>query len=128
MAAHRIPYAATASTAYPEDLLRKVRKARSLTGTRFLHILSPCPPGWKYSDEQTVELARKAVQSRIFPLMEVEGGVQWRFTMDSAGDPVEPYIRAQGRFRHLSAEDIARIQGEVDARYEYLARMVRASP
>jgi pyruvate/2-oxoacid:ferredoxin oxidoreductase beta subunit len=127
IAAHRVPYAATASTAYPEDLLLKVRKARSLTGTRFLHILSPCPPGWKYSDERTVELARMAVQSRIFPLMEVDDGVRWRFTLDSPGDPVEPYIRAQGRFRHLTADDIDRIQGEVDARYEYLARMVRAS-
>lgn len=127
MAAHRVPYAATASTAYPEDLLEKVRKARSMTGTRFLHILSPCPPGWKYSDEQTVELARMAVQNRIFPLMEVEGGVRWRFTLASAGDPVSPYIRAQGRFRHLTDEDIGRIQDDVDARYEYLARMVRAS-
>ncbi len=127
MAAHRIPYAATASTAYPEDLLAKVRKARSLEGTRFLHILSPCPPGWKTSDEQTIELGRKAVQNRVFPLMEVEDGLRWRFTMDSAGDPVEPYIRAQGRFKHLTDEDIARIQTDVDARYEYLTRMVRSS-
>jgi hypothetical protein len=47
--------------------------------------------------------------------------------MESTGDPVEPYIRAQGRFKHLSDEDIARIQADVDARYEYLERMVRAS-
>ena len=127
MAAHRIPYAATASTAYPEDLLKKVRKARSIQGTRFLHILSPCPPGWKTADEETVELGRKAVQNRVFPLLEIENGQRWRFTMDSSGESVEPYIRAQGRFKHLTDEDIARIQEDVDARYEYLARMVRAS-
>lgn len=127
MAAHRVPYAATASTAYPEDLLGKVRKAMSVRGTRFLHILSPCPPGWKHSDEQTVELGRMAVRNRVFPLMEVENGTRWRFTVDSPGDPVEPYLRAQGRFRHLTDDDIARIQEDVDARYEYLARMVRTS-
>ena len=127
IAAHRVPYAATASTAYPEDLLAKVRRTKEIRGTRFLHILSPCPPGWKTSDEQTIELGRKAVQNRVFPLLEVENGERWCFTVHSAGDPVEPYIRAQGRFKHLSDEDIARIQEDVDARYEYLVRMVRAS-
>jgi pyruvate/2-oxoacid:ferredoxin oxidoreductase beta subunit len=110
MAAHRIPYAATASTAYPVDLLEKVRKAKSIRGTRFLHILSPCPPGWKYSDEKTIEMGRMAVQNRLFPLLEIEDGTRWRFTVESAGDPVEPYIRAQGRFRHLDDDAIARIQ------------------
>jgi pyruvate/2-oxoacid:ferredoxin oxidoreductase beta subunit len=104
-----------------------VRKAQSIRGTRFLHILSPCPPGWKYSDEQTVEMGRMAVHNRIFPLLEVEHGTRWRFTMDSAGDPVGPYIRAQGRFRHVSDEDIARIQADVDARWEHLQRLVATS-
>ena len=127
MAAHRIPYAATASTAYPEDLLAKVRKAKSMRGTRFLHILSPCPPGWKTADEATIELGRQAVQSHVFPLLEIEDGERWRFTLDTTGEPVGPYIRGQGRFQHLTDEDVARIQRDVDARYEYLARRVRAS-
>jgi pyruvate/2-oxoacid:ferredoxin oxidoreductase beta subunit len=127
LAAHRIPYAATASTAYPEDLLAKVRTARTRHGTRFLHILSPCPPGWKYSDEKTIAMGRMAVQNRVFPLLEVEDGTRWRFTVDSAGDPVKPYIRAQGRFQHLTDDDIARIQADVDARYAYLQRMVQLS-
>jgi len=81
-----------------------------------------------YENEgQTIELGRMAVQNRVFPLMEVEGGTRWRFTMDSAGDPVGPYIRAQGRFKHLTDEDVARIQKDVDARYAYLERMVRSS-
>ncbi len=127
MAAHRIPYAATASTAYPVDLLDKVRKAKSIRGTRFLHILSPCPPGWKYSDEQTIEMGRMAVQNRVFPLLEIEDGLRWRFTVESAGDPVEPYIRGQGRFKHLDDDSIRNIQADVDARWEYLQRMVRSS-
>ena len=128
LAAHRIPYAATATPAYPVDLLEKVRRARALRGTRFLHILSPCPPGWKCADDETVELARMAVQSRVFPLLEVEGGERWRFTADHAGTPVEPYIRRQGRFRHLNDEQVAHIQAEVDARWESLVRRVEAAP
>jgi len=124
LAAHRIPYAATASVAYPVDLLDKVRKAKTIRGTRFLHILSPCPPGWKYEDEATVELGRMAVQARVFPLLEVEDGARWRFTAEHAGDPVEPYLRRQGRFRHLGPEQIAAIQASVDARWAALERRV----
>lgn len=125
LAAHRIPYAATASVAYPEDLLMKVGKARSTRGTRFLHILSPCPPGWKSADEESIELARMAVRNRVFPLLEVEEGSRWRFTVDHPGEPVEPYLRKQGRFRHLSDEQIGRIQEMVDARWETLEKRVK---
>ncbi|HLA90325.1 MAG TPA: thiamine pyrophosphate-dependent enzyme [Gemmatimonadaceae bacterium] len=124
LAAHRIPYAATASVAYPVDLLAKVRRARAVRGTRFLHILAPCPPGWKSADEETIELARMAVQSRIFPLLEVEDGERWRLTVNHAAEAVEPYLRRQGRFRHLSEEQVARIQADVDARWGALMRRV----
>jgi len=125
LAAHRIPYAATATPAYPLDLLAKVKKAKAIKGTRFLHILAPCPPGWKFSDERALELARLAVRSRVFPLLEVEDGLHWRFTVDHPGDPVEPYIRAQGRFRHLSEEQLVIVQERVDARWgELLHRVV----
>lgn len=124
LAAHRIPYAATASVAYPVDLVEKVEKARGIRGMRFIHILSPCPPGWKTADDATVELARMAVENRIFPLVEVEEGERWRFTVDHPGDPVEPYLRMQGRFRHLDDEAVGRIQAEVDARWKVMERRV----
>jgi pyruvate/2-oxoacid:ferredoxin oxidoreductase beta subunit len=124
MAAHRIPYAATASISDPIDLLAKVRRAKEIRGTRFLHILSPCPPGWKYSDERTIDIGRMAVRSRVFPLLEVENGVDWRFTAEHPGDPVDEYVKAQGRFRHLDDAAIAGIQRDVDARWDYLCRMV----
>jgi pyruvate ferredoxin oxidoreductase beta subunit/2-oxoisovalerate ferredoxin oxidoreductase beta subunit len=124
LAAHRIPYAATASVAYPDDLVEKVTKAKSIHGTRFIQILSPCPPGWKSADEDSIQLARMAVRNRVFPLLEVENGERWRFTADHPGDPVEPYLRKQGRFRQLDDEHIARIQSDVDARWEVLERRV----
>ncbi len=126
MAAHHIPYAATATVAYPEDLVAKVRRAKEVRGTRFLHILAPCPPGWKTADDETIELGRMAVQSRVFPLLEVEDGVRWRFTMQPAGEPVGPYIKRQGRFRHLTDAQIAAMQAQVDARWQDLERRVHA--
>ena len=126
MAAHGIPYAATATPGYPADLVEKVRKAQAMRGTRFLHLLSPCPPGLKCGDDEGIELARLAVQNRVFPMLEVEDGERWRFTMEHAGDPVEPYLRRQGRFRHLSAAQVAHIQASIDARWQSLVRRVEA--
>ena len=125
LAAHRIPYAATASVAYPVDLIEKVKKAKTVKGMRFIHVLAPCPPGWKVSNERTIELARQAVQTRIFPLVEVENGATWHFTVDHAGDPVEEYIQSQGRFRHLTDEQIGHIKDEVDFRWEVFEKRVQ---
>ncbi len=128
MAAHNIPYAATATPAYPVDFIAKVNKAKAMRGTRFIHLLSPCPPGWKCGDDEGLELARMAVQSRVFPMVEVEDGQHWRVTMEHAGDPVEPYLRRQGRFRHLSGEQVTHIQREITARWESLQRRAQAEP
>ena len=125
MAAHRIPYAATASVAYPVDLLEKVRKAKAVTGTRFIHILAPCPPGWKFSDERTIELARLAVRSRVFPLVEVGNGTEWRFTLEPEHATIETYVQAQGRFRHLTEPQIAAIKQSVEQRYDELKERCR---
>ena len=121
MAAHRIPYAASATVGYPEDLIAKVRRARALEGTRFLHILAPCPPGWRILPEQTLHLARLAVETRIFPLVEVEDGARVRITVVPKDQtPVARYLEAQGRFQHLTADEIAAIQSSVDASWAVL--------
>jgi pyruvate ferredoxin oxidoreductase beta subunit/2-oxoisovalerate ferredoxin oxidoreductase beta subunit len=101
MAAHGIPYVATATVAYPDDLAAKLQRARSMRGTRFLHLLAPCPPGWKISSEDAIEYARLAVASRVFPLLEIEDGQCWRLTVEPSGLPLEDYLRGQGRFRYL---------------------------
>jgi len=124
LAAHRVPYAATATVAYPDDLMAKVTKARATRGMRFLHLLAPCPPGWKSNDEETIALARMAVQTKVFPMMEVENGERWRFTMEHRGDPVKPYLQKQGRFKHLKEADYAMIQAQVDARWASLEKRV----
>lgn len=124
LAAHRIPYAASATLAYPEDLLGKVGKARAARGTRFLHLLAPCPPGWKTEDSETIELSRLAVRSRVFPLVEIENGVTWRVTVEPEGTPVAEYLRLQGRFRHFGEDDVRMVQEQVDARWALIQRRV----
>jgi pyruvate/2-oxoacid:ferredoxin oxidoreductase beta subunit len=127
MAAHRIPYAATASPAYPEDLVRKMERAKRTRGTKFIHIISPCPPGWKHSSELAVKLARLAVQTKIFPLYEIENGLEYTINLEPQGRPVEEYLKLQGRFRHLKPADIKLIQETVDAEWERLVARVEVS-
>lgn len=102
IAAHRIPYAATATVAYPDDLARKVRTALDMKGgMRFLHLLSACPPGWKMPADQAIEAMRRAVQSKIFPLFEIRNGREYTITHWPEDLPVEEYLVLQGRFKTL---------------------------
>ena len=121
MAAHRIPYIATASVAYPEDLFKKAQKAKEIRGTKFLHIFAPCPSGWKSRPEDTVKLARLAVQTAVFPLFEIEDGEKYTINIKLKDKkPINDYVRLQGRFRHLKEEEVARMQAEVDRKWEKL--------
>jgi len=121
MVAHRIPYLATATAAYPHDMIAKFKKARSIKGTRFIHLLSACPTGWRMPENLSIEVMRLAVLSNIFPLYEVEDGEIYRQTLiPHEVIPVERYLRLQGRFRHLTDEQVKEYQGMVDKRYERL--------
>jgi pyruvate/2-oxoacid:ferredoxin oxidoreductase beta subunit len=122
MAAHRIPYAATASIAYPEDFIRKLHKARDTRGFKFIYALSPCPVGWRFSSELTVRLARLAVQTKIFPLYEVENGERYVLSLEPEGVPVGEYLKVQGRFSFLREGDTERIQENVDREWKRLMR------
>ncbi|HDJ24381.1 MAG TPA: 3-methyl-2-oxobutanoate dehydrogenase subunit beta [Candidatus Aminicenantes bacterium] len=129
MAAHRIPYLATANISYPEDLYRKVRKAKDIKGTRFIHIYTPCPTGWKTRPEDTIKLGKLAVQTCIFPLYEVEDGSTWKINIKPRDKkPVKDYLRLQGRFRHLNEEAISFIQEEVDKKWARLLKYEEVSP
>jgi pyruvate/2-oxoacid:ferredoxin oxidoreductase beta subunit len=125
MAAHRIPYVATATVAFPEDLVAKVTRAKGIRGTRFIHILSPCPPGWKSQNDASIRLTRLAVESRLFPLYEIEDGVRYRLTYQPKGVPVTEYIRQQDRFRHLKDKDIEEVQRNVEQEWERLMHKVK---
>ena len=123
MAAHRIPYLATASVAFPEDLYKKALKAKGIRGTRFLHIYAPCPSGWKSRPEDTVKLARLAVQTGIFPLYEIEDGEKPTISIKvKERKPIGDYLKLQGRFRHLKEQDVIDMQAEIDRKNERLLK------
>lgn len=125
MAAHGIPYFATASLAYPDDMLAKLEKARDTKGFRMIHYFCPCPTGWKSDSRDMVKLARLAVQSRVFPLYEVEHGDDWRLTVQPEPAELEEYLKIQGRFKHLDALDIEAMKDSVDKEWNRLTRMTR---
>jgi pyruvate ferredoxin oxidoreductase beta subunit/2-oxoisovalerate ferredoxin oxidoreductase beta subunit len=120
MAAHRMPYAATASIAFPDDLTRKVRKARNMKGSRFIHILAPCTTGWKIREDMAVGVATLSVETNIFPLYEIEDGVKYTINHEPRGLPVEKYLMTQGRYKHLKSDQIEIIQEETDRSWEDL--------
>jgi 2-oxoisovalerate ferredoxin oxidoreductase beta subunit len=128
LVAHRIHYAATANIAYPEDLMGKASKAKAMTGSRFLHIFATCPTGWRLPSEMSVKIARMAVQTNIFPLYEVEDGVRYTINFMPKGYLVNEYFRLQGRFKHLSDEDLAEIQEMVDEDWNLLLRKANMAP
>ncbi|RLF11114.1 MAG: pyruvate synthase subunit beta, partial [Thermoprotei archaeon] len=106
--AHRIPYVATACISYPEDLYKKVTKAKKIRGPKYIEILTPCPPGWRFSMDKTVEVGRLAVETGAWPLYECENG-KMSFNGFSKlilegkvkRKPIEEWLKMQGRFRNL---------------------------
>ena len=120
LAAHKSPYVATASVAYPEDLMTKVARAASITGMKFIHVLSPCPPGWKIASELSIEAARLATETKIFPIYEVIDGEEYQINIAPKEKSVLEYLKLQGRFRHLSEDDVRLIQERTDYEWERL--------
>jgi pyruvate ferredoxin oxidoreductase beta subunit/2-oxoisovalerate ferredoxin oxidoreductase beta subunit len=115
MAAHEIPYVATATAGYLPDLLRKVEKAKAMRGLRLLTLLVPCLDGWGIADSMGIALARMAVESGVFPLYEVEDGSRYTLNEPAQRRPVREYLEAQRRYRDVSDDEIEQLQREVDA-------------
>jgi len=125
VAAHRIPYAATASIGYPQDLMDKVKKARNIQGTKFLHILTPCATGWRMAEGLTVKAAMLSVETRLFPLYEVFDGRRYAITYEPQGFPIDEYLQMQGRYGHLTQDQIANMQTQIEVEWENLRNKVK---
>ncbi len=123
MASHRIPYTATASVAYIDDLIRKIEKAKKFKGkgTRFILVYSPCPPGWRLpSSDLTIKVARLAVETNFFPLYEIEDGEKYTLSFIPDKKPLKEFIKIQGRFKHFSDQDIEEMEKGVEEHFERL--------
>ena len=117
--AHGIPYVATASVSNLRDLERKVRYAMGIRGARYIHIFVPCPLGWGSAPEDTIRIARLAVETGLFPLFEAQDGKVTASTPIRHKVPVTEYLKLQKRYAHLfgkapDLERIARIQTMAD--------------
>jgi len=120
VAAHGAVYAATASVGYLNDYMNKVEKAKGICGTKYIHVIAPCPVGWGTKTDVTVELAKQVVDTGLWPLAEYEDG-RFRLTRKKP-EPfaeIEDYLKQQSRFRHLTEEDIAQIKAARDARWAH---------
>lgn len=118
-AAHRPAYLATVIGSEPLDLARKIEKAKRIKGPRLIIALSPCPTGWGFDPQHTVEIGHLAVKTGVWPLKEYEDGVVTHTKVPTERVPVEEYIRLQGRYAHLFAPQrnegmLAEIQAEID--------------
>lgn len=123
-AAHKPAYVATIIGAEPLDLAKKIEKLQGMKGPRMLISLAPCPTGWDYDPQLSVEIGRLAVQTGVWPLKEyIDGKVVHTMlpkkTKSGARTPVEEYLKLQGRFKHLfhphrDEQGIAEIQAKVD--------------
>ena len=122
MAAHDVPYVATASPAYYLDLMNKAKKAAMIKGPAYLHVYSPCPTGWRHGTDLAIEVSRLVVETNIFPLFEVIEG-KYVVRKNNKPKPVEEYLKQQRRFSHLTPELIQTIQTRVDAEYARLLKM-----
>jgi pyruvate ferredoxin oxidoreductase beta subunit len=113
VAFHHVPYVATVSPAYTQDLTQKVKKALGIRGYRYIHVLAPCPTGWGYDPAKSIKVAKAAVTSGLFPLYEIEWG-KLKFTVDNKQrTPVKEYMDLQKRFRLVKESELDLIEGHI---------------
>lgn len=130
IAAHGLPYAATASVGYMNDFLKKLERAKGIHGMRFIHVVAPCPTGWGAPESKMVDLARDVVDCGLWYLAEYEGeqesGVPGgKFTLNRKPREfasVRDYLKSQGRFRALSDEEISLVERSRDVKWEMIER------
>jgi pyruvate/2-oxoacid:ferredoxin oxidoreductase beta subunit len=125
VAAHKIPYAATASVGYVDDFRRKVEKAKAATaeGPAYIHVHVPCPSGWGNKPEQSIEVAKLAVQSLCWPLYEIINGEEYKLTVPVAKPKqVADYLKLQKRFSGTNAEQTKELQKLVEHEYARLLK------
>jgi len=110
--AHGIPYVATGNASYPLDLFEKFKKAKDIKGPKYIHILSPCPPGWGYEPKDTIIVGRLANETGFWPLYEVVNGTfelsksSKRFLDSSKRKPISEYLKVQKRFKSIDEKTV----------------------
>lgn len=123
IASHGIKYVATCSISNPQDMYKKIKKGIETEGPAFIHIFAPCPTGWRFPVDKTIEIAKLAIKCGVFPMYEIENGVLKFTEKVEKREPVETYLKMQGRFRHLNENQMKEVQKFVDDRYNFLLEL-----
>ncbi len=124
IALHRVPYVATASVAYPEDLTAKIIYGKGLKGFRYMHIHSPCPTGWGFDPKDAIKVGRLSVETGLWPLYEILDGRRLILTYKPRElKPVAEALKIQRRFRHLSEQELDDIQERIMDNWQRLLAM-----
>jgi pyruvate ferredoxin oxidoreductase beta subunit len=125
LAAHGC-YVATANAAFPQDIIAKIKKAIEFKGLGYVQIFTPCVPGWNYDPSMTIEICRLAFNTCVYPMYEIEDGIV-KITKEPAEKiPVAEYLKTQGRFRHLTEEEINIVQQNVDYNWNKLKKFAES--
>ena len=120
VAMHRVPYTATASVAYPEDFIGKLSYAKPIKGFRFIQVSAPCPTGWNFDPRYSVKIAKDMVLSGLWPLYEVVDGNLKLSVKPKELKPVRDVLKSQGRFRHITDDEVDEIQNWVNENWARL--------
>ena len=120
VAAHGITYAATASVGYLPDFLNKVEKASKIQGTKYIHVIAPCPTGWGIKTEDCIEVAKEVVDCGLWYLAEFENGEFKLNKRPKEFTRIDSYIKRQGRFKHMTDEDIENVVKARDQKWNFI--------
>lgn len=124
--AQGIPYIATASVGYIDDFKRKLAKAKDIDGPAYIHTMTPCATGWRFQPRETINIARIAVETNLYPLFEaVDGRIRVTKKVPKA-KPIEDYLKAQGRFANINKEQIEELEKNANTYYNRLLEMEEA--
>ncbi|MFQ5839104.1 MAG: thiamine pyrophosphate-dependent enzyme [Candidatus Methylomirabilales bacterium] len=115
MAAHGVPYVATAAVSHPDDYRRKLHRAAQVKGFRYIQVLTPCPIAWGFPHTDTIDVTKVAVETGLWILSEVDGGEMRVTYRPKRRRPVREYLLLQGRFAGLRPREIQSLQQQVDA-------------
>lgn len=122
VAAHGIPYVATATVGFPLDYVNKLRKAKEMKGPKFIDLLCPCVPGWGFNSNETIKISKLAVETGAWPLYEIVNG---KFNLTYKPEklkPVKEYLKLQRRFKHLKQKEIDQIQKIINEEWNKLTK------
>jgi pyruvate ferredoxin oxidoreductase beta subunit len=133
MMEHNIPYIATVNVSYPQDFVMKMKKAISCSGFKYIHVYSPCPPGWRIPADQTTKIGRLAVETGVWALFEIENG-KFRLTGPSQRileegnrKPLETYLWAQERYKKMKPEDVKTLENQLEKSWKRYATLQKCT-